>query len=161
MPAVTSINCCNGFISGWLSRYGCPQEIVCDNGLTYQANLWKDLQKTLGVEVKIVPPYHQSTNGAIERQHRSLKESIKASLIEMGNLHKDKWMQQLPLTLLGRRVALQEDMGASPAQLTLGGTPVIPGILVPSSESEKEEKPHELLKTLQCPRTRTLFYRRP
>ena len=148
LPAATSLNCCNAFIRGWLSRYGAPQEIICDNGLTYQAGLWKDLQRVLGVEVTFVPPYHQATNGLIERSHRPLKESIKASLVEMGDIHKEKWMQQLPLTLLGRRVALHEDMGASPAQMTLGGTPVIPGVLVPDSEKQKQINDHELLKTL-------------
>ena len=148
LPAATSLNCCNGFIRGWLQRYGCPQEIICDNGLTYQAGLWRDLQRVLGVEVTFVPPYHQSTNGAIERQHRTIKESIKAALVEMGNTYKDKWMLQLPLTMLGRRVALQPDMGASPAQLALGGDPVIPGVLVPDTPENNDT--HQLLKTVQA-----------
>ena len=150
IPQATSLNCCNAFIRGWLSRYGCPEEIICDNGLTYQAGLWVDLQRVLGVKVTFVPPYHQSTNGAIERQHRTLKESIKAALVEMGDTHKERWMQQLPLTLLGRRVSLIPDINASPAQMTLGADPMIPGILVPDQiEPEKQTNPHELLKTVQ------------
>ena len=47
LPQATSANVCNGFIRGWLQRYGCPQEIICDNGLTYQAGLWQDLSMTL------------------------------------------------------------------------------------------------------------------
>ena len=100
------------------------------------------------MEVTFVPPYHQATNGAIERQHRTLKESIKASLVEMGDIHKNKWMEQLPLTLLGRRVALNPDMQASPAQLALGGDPIIPGVLVPDSPESKTSS-HQLLKTIQ------------
>ena len=148
MPAATSLNCCNAFIRSWLSRYGAPRQIFCDNGNTYTAKLWDDLTRVLGIQVQFVPLYHQSTNGAIERQHRTLKESIKASLIEMGNIHRDKWMQQLPLTLLGRRVSLQEDMGASSAQLVFGADPIIPGVLVPD-EPERKEDIHELLKTVQ------------
>ena len=110
--------CCNAFIRGWLQRYGCPEQIICDNAQTFKSNLWMDLQRILGIEVVFVPPYHQATNGAIERQHRPLKESIKAALLELGDLHKNKWMDQLPLTLLGRRVSLHEDMGASPTQMT-------------------------------------------
>ena len=87
----------------------------------------------LGINVNLVPRYHQSTNGAIERQHRTLKESIKASLVEMGDLHKEKWMSQLPLTLLGRRVSLQPDLGCSSADLVLGGPPVLPGVVVPDT----------------------------
>ena len=57
-------------------------------------------------------------------------------------------MEQLPLTLLGRRVALNPDMQASPAQLTLGGDPLIPGVLIPNSP-ENVQNSHELLKTIQ------------
>ena len=49
----------------------------------------------------------------------------------MADVHRENWMQQLPLTLLGRRVSLQPDLGASPADLVLGGGPVLPGVLVP------------------------------
>ena len=124
MPAANAKNVCNAFIRGWLQRYGKCDSIICDNGNTFIAKLWTDLQRVLGVEVVFVPRYHQSTNGAVERQHRTIKESIKASLVQMGNTHRDQWMTQLPFTLLGRRVALQPDLGASPADYVLGTAPV-------------------------------------
>ena len=58
MAAATSINCCNAFIRSWLSRYGAPQAIFCDNGNTYTANLWQDLTRVLGIKVQFV---HHST----------------------------------------------------------------------------------------------------
>ena len=152
LPAATSKNVCNGFIRGWLSRYGCRQRIFCDNGNTYQAGLWLDLNRVLGTEVTFVPPFHQQTNGAIERQHKTLKESIKASLVEMADTHREKCMQQLPYTLLGRRVSLQPDLGASPSDLVLGGGTVLPGVVMPESpESQCSEKQNsELLKSVQA-----------
>ena len=120
IPAATSKNCCNAFIRGWLQRYGACETLTSDNGNTFTAGLWTDLSRVLGIKVNYVPRYHQATNGAIERQHRTLKESIKASLVEMGDTHRSQWMTQLPFTLLGRRVALQPDLMASSADLTLG-----------------------------------------
>ena len=149
LPAATSLNVCNGFIRAWLARYGAPSRIFCDNGNTYVANLWQDLNRVLGIQVQFVPLYHQSTNGAIERQHRTLKESIKASLIEMGDVHRENWMSQLPLTLLGRRVALQPDLGVSSADLVMGGAPVLPGILVPDTPESKNKNDQELLYDLR------------
>ena len=49
LASATSKNCCNAFIRGWLSRYGAPQRIYCDNGNTYTAGLWKDLNRVLGI----------------------------------------------------------------------------------------------------------------
>ena len=151
MSQATSKNVCNGFIRAWLSRYGQPQTITCDNGSTYTAKLWDDLTRVLGIKVNFVPPFHQSTNGAIERQHKTLKESIKASLIEMGDVHRSNWMQQLPFTLLGRRVSLQPDLGASPSDLTLGGPVLLPGVLVPDEANKTipSHDSHDLLKTVQ------------
>ena len=93
-----------------------------------------------------MPRYHQSTNGAIERQHRTIKESLKASLVEMGDTHQENWMMQLPFTLLGRRVAVSPDFQASPADMAFGAAPVLPGIIV---QNEEDSDPHVLLKSLQ------------
>ena len=130
-----------------MSRYGAPQRIFCDNGNTYTANLWKDLNRVLGIEVQFVPLYHQQTNGAIERQHRTLKDSIKASLVEMGDVYKQNWMSQLPLTLLGRRVSLQPELEASPSDLVLGGGVTLPGVLVPDHPTKQTNQ--QLLVNLQ------------
>ena len=85
------------------------------------------------VSVKFSPLYSPQSNGLIERQHRAIKESLIAALHSMGDIHKSKWFWQLPWTMLGRRVAYSPDLGASPAQLTMGATPVIPGGLVNST----------------------------
>ena len=136
IPTATSKNCANAFIRGWLQRFGACEEIVADNGNTFQAGLWLDLNRILGIKVKFIPPYHQSTNGALERQHRTIKESLKASLIDMGNTHRDQWMQQWPFTMLGRMVAFQPDLEASSADLLKPDEPLT-------------QSNHELLKTLQ------------
>ena len=150
MLAATSKNCCNAFIRGWLSRYGAATEIVADNGNTFTAGLWTDLNRILGIKVKFIPLYHQSTKGALERQHRTLKESIKASLVEMGDTHRQSWMSQLPFSLLGRRIALQPDLGSSSAELLYRSNPVIPGIALPDPDpADRQLNNHELLKTLQ------------
>ena len=105
-----------------------------------------DLTRILGIKVTFVPLYHQQTNGAVERQHRTLKESIKASLIQMGDVHKSNWMTQLPFTLLGRRVAFQPDLGTSSSMMTFEASPVIPGLTFPDTPPTED---HLLLKSLQ------------
>ena len=77
MPSATSANCAKAFVRGWLARYGAADQIFSDNGNTFVAKLWEDLNKILGIKVTFVPRYHQATNGAVERQHRTLKDSIK------------------------------------------------------------------------------------
>ena len=82
------------------------------------------------VKVNFTPAYHSAGNGAIERQHLTLKNSIKAALVDMGNTHRDKWMRALPWTLLGKRCAYLPSLDASAAQMVLGMEPKLPGQLL-------------------------------
>ena len=147
MPAANSLNVCNAFIRAWLSRFGACEEIFSDNGNTFLANMWTDLNRILGIKVTYVPRYHQATNGAIERRHRSIKDSLKASLLQMGDTYGSSWMLQLPFTLLGLRASLQPDLGASPSDMTTGSSPLLPGVMV--DDQQGEENDHQLLQTLK------------
>ena len=86
--------------------------------------------RTFNIEVKFTPAYHAATNGAIENRHKTIKNALKASLVDMGNKHGDKWMQALPWVLLGKRVAYQPDLDTSAAMLAFGRSPLLPGQLL-------------------------------
>ena len=114
----------------WAARYGLPSLALSDNGNTFIANLYQDIMATFNVEVRFVPAYHAATNGAVERRHQTVKNSLKASLIDMGNNHGDKWMRALPWVLLGKRIQVQPDLDASAATLVFGKSLKIPGQLL-------------------------------
>ena len=129
MKAATSMECCKGFME-WTSRFGLPSLVVSDNGNTFVANLWKDVMSTFNIPVNFTPAYHASTNGAIERRHQTVKNALKASLVDMGNSHGDKWASALPWVLMGKRTAFQPDLDTSAALLTLGKSPQLPSQLL-------------------------------
>ena len=83
--------------------------------------------KRLNIEIKYSALYRPESQGILERQHRDLKESLKATIEDMVEKHQNKWMDQLPFILLGKRVALQPDIGASPCELAMGLNVRIPG----------------------------------
>ena len=130
MTEASAEACCHAFLHGWVQRYGLPQSATADNGNSFVARLWTDLQKTLNVKVIFVPYYHQATNGVVERAHGTIKTGIKTMLIEMGNKYKQDWYLHLPWVLLSRRVALLPDVGTSSAKILYGVNPVVPGQLV-------------------------------
>ena len=85
---------------------------------------------TFNIKVTFTPSYHPATNGLIERRHQTIKNSLKASLIDMGNHHGNKWRRALPWVLLGKRIAFQPDLDTSSALLAFGRSPLIPGQLL-------------------------------
>ena len=58
LAEATACNCCTALVYGWMQRVGLPQTIYWDNGNAFVANLWKDVQEHMGIEVKFTPPYH-------------------------------------------------------------------------------------------------------
>ena len=66
----------------------------------------------------------------MERQHQTLKTSLKAALIDMGDEYKDRWYDFLPWILLLKRSSFQKELGASPAMMAYGNNLAIPGDLL-------------------------------
>ena len=118
------------FLHGWVQRFGLCESACSDNGNSFIAKLWTDMQKTLNIRVIFVPYYHQATNGIVERAHGTIKTGIKTMLVEMGEAYKQNWYVHLPWVLLSRRVALLPDVGTSSSKLVMGTNPVVPGQLV-------------------------------
>ena len=129
LPQDSSMEVCKAFMQ-WVSRFGLPDRVVSDNGNAFIANLFQDVMKTFNIPVSFTPVYHAQTNGAIERSHQTLKNSLKASLVDMGDTHRENWQRALPWVLLGKRVQYQPHLDASSAQLVLATTPRIPGQLL-------------------------------
>ena len=114
----------------WVSRFGVCDRAVSDNGNAFIARLFQDIMKTFSIEVTFTPAYHAATNGAIERQHQTMKNALKAALIDMGDVHREQWTRALPWVLLGKRVQYQPFLDSSSAQLVLGKSPKLPGQLL-------------------------------
>ena len=104
--------------------------VTSDNGGSFIAGIWKGMMEKLNIEVKYSALYRPQSVGLLERQHRSLKDSLKAAILDICAKHQEKWMDHLPFVLLGRRTALQADIGASASELAFGKNVVVPGQLL-------------------------------
>jgi cleavage and polyadenylation specificity factor subunit 1 len=86
------------FISVWVYRFVCPQQITTVQGRQFEARLFKTLATITGSSKTRTTAWHPASNGMIERLHCQLKASFM--------YHADKhWSEVLPLILLGIRIA--------------------------------------------------------
>ena len=120
MTAATPPNCASAFIRGWVSTFGLPAKAMSDSGNVFISKLWQEMHKELGSIIEYSPLYSASSLGGVERAHKDLKNSLKATLLAMNDTHQEKWMAILPWTLLSMRMSFHSELQASPAEVLFG-----------------------------------------
>lgn len=117
---ITAETIASSFYSGWIARFGIPDEIVSDQGRQFESTLFKDMLTLLGIKRCRTTAYNPAANGLIERWHRTLKASLKC--------HTDRnWVKALPTVLLGLRSVYKADLQASVAEIVYGKSLRLPG----------------------------------
>jgi cleavage and polyadenylation specificity factor subunit 1 len=127
IPDITADTVARALLTGWISRFGCPQTITTDQERQFKSQLFHSLAKMCGIQLSRTTAHHPAANGLVERFHRTLKAAIMC--------HTDQqWTEALPLVHLGIRTAFKEDLQASVAELVYSEPLTIPGeLLTPSA----------------------------
>jgi cleavage and polyadenylation specificity factor subunit 1 len=114
---ITADTVARALLTGWISRFGCPQTITTDQGRQFESQLFHSTQ------LSRTTAHHPAANRLVELFHRTLKAAVMC--------HADQqWTEALPLVLLGIRTSFKEDLQASVAELVYGEPLRIPGELL-------------------------------
>ncbi|GFX23733.1 transposon Ty3-I Gag-Pol polyprotein [Trichonephila clavipes] len=65
------------FIVNWISHFGVPTITTADQRGQFQSRLLYSLKSMLGIQRIRTTPYHPSSNGMVERLHRTLKQALR------------------------------------------------------------------------------------
>nr|GEW16777.1 putative reverse transcriptase domain-containing protein [Tanacetum cinerariifolium] len=76
-----------------MTRHRTPVSIIYDHDGRFTSNFWKKFQKTLGTNLDMSTAYHQKTDGQSERTIQTLKDMLRACVIDFGK----GWVKHLPL----------------------------------------------------------------
>lgn len=117
---ITAETVARAFLTSWISRFGCPEQVTTDQGRQFQSQLFQSLAELCGIHLTRTTAYHPMSNGIIERFHRTLKAALMA---HQGT----SWSEALPLVLLGIRTAYKRDLDCTTAELVYGEPIRIPG----------------------------------
>nr|GFC67490.1 reverse transcriptase domain-containing protein [Tanacetum cinerariifolium] len=65
-----------------VARHGIPVSIICDRNPRFASRFWRTLQKALGTSLDMSTAYHPEPNGQKERTIKTLKDMLRACVID-------------------------------------------------------------------------------
>ena len=155
LRTTTSYDIARILVDEIICRWGCPTNILSDNGPQFISELFTSICSSLGIRNKNTSNYHPQAN-MTERVNRNLKPMIAQYTQE--NPH--SWDKHLSKLALSIRTSVNETTGDTPAFLNFGrdpklpldllltapnhNTPPIPTPLAPEIEEYKRHLHHQL-----------------
>ncbi|XP_072331098.1 protein NYNRIN-like [Scyliorhinus torazame] len=98
------------------SRWGLPQFVESDQGSHFTGQVMQATLKVLGIKAKWHVAYNPQSSGPVERLNRTIKERIRKETGSSPN----RWVEILPLVLMGIRASQSRSTGYSPHELMTG-----------------------------------------
>ena len=109
------------FLYKMILRYGCPQEIVSDQGREFCNKLVDALEDLTDFKHKITSAYHPQSNRLDER----FNETLKYQLQKLVNEHQDDWDELVDNILFAYRSSRHDSTKSSPFLLLISRRPDI------------------------------------
>ena len=116
IPNHTAIVVAKALLVHVFSRYGTPVQLLSDQGREFQSELFAQLMKWLEIEKLRTTAYKPSTNGMVERFHRTLNTMLGKVVSESQR----DWDECLPFVMAAYRASPHSSTGYSPNRLFLG-----------------------------------------
>ncbi|GJS75453.1 putative reverse transcriptase domain-containing protein [Tanacetum coccineum] len=76
-----------------VSIYGVPVSIISDRDSKFTSHFWQSINKALGTQLDMSTAYHPQTDGQSERTIQTLKDMLRACVIDFGK----GWDRNIPL----------------------------------------------------------------
>nr|GEY56494.1 hypothetical protein [Tanacetum cinerariifolium] len=99
-----------------VTRHGIPVSIICDRDPRFTSNFWKAFQKAMGTRLDMSTTYHPETDGQSKRTIQTLKDMLRACVIDFGN----GWERHLPLVEVSYNNSYHASIKAAPFEALYG-----------------------------------------
>ena len=127
----------------FVGLFGCPSQILSDNGSQYVNDLITELIRLLGSEQMLTLRYSKEENAIVERANKEVLRHLRNLLFDREL--KEIWSDVLPIVQRIMNAEPVETLGASPAQLVFGNAVDLDrGIFLPQLPRDGEAREVEL-----------------
>jgi len=122
-----------------ICKFGAPLRILSDQGREFESALFKELCERMEIQKIRSSPYQPTTNGCVERFHRTLNSMLAKVISE----NQRDWDDYLEPVMMAYRASKHSATGYTPNYLILGKEVRAPVdiVLGPIFEEDQEESP--------------------
>ena len=118
-------SCTKVLVRQRIARWGVPDIITPGRESQFFSDLWLDICRWMRIARDPTTTCHPQHNGNVERMHRCLKNSLRASLLGRAN-----WIVELSWVMLGPHAAANIDTGVTPSMMVTGQQAALSGQLI-------------------------------
>ncbi len=136
VPDQSAETCASCILNEFISRWGCPLNILSDQGRNYESKVFKELCRMLEIRKIRTSPRNPQCNGQTERFNKTLVRMIKAYLCG----EQDQWDKNLGYLAGAYRATPSESTTLTPNLLTIGREVRLPSELVFGSTTTCDNK---------------------
>ena len=124
IPDQTAETVATKLFDEFVCRFGVPLELHSDQGRNFEAKVFQELCKLLGISKTRTTPYNPKSDGMIERYNRTIANAV-SLMIEPVKQQRD-WDRYLPHVGFAYRSCVHETTGESPNMMMLGRELALP-----------------------------------
>ena len=105
----------------WLVRYPWPQNVICDRGREFMAEVTEMLQEDYGVQVNRTTTRNPQANSIVERVHQTIGNMIRTWFVNDPELEgANPYAGLLSAVAFATRATIHTTLQATPSQLVFG-----------------------------------------
>nr|GEV72338.1 putative polyprotein [Tanacetum cinerariifolium] len=104
------------YLNKIVDRHEIPVSIICDRDGRFTSNFWKSFKKAMGTDLSMSTAYHPKTDGQSERTIQTLKDILRACVIDFGK----GWVKHLPLAEFSYNNSYHASIKATPYEALYG-----------------------------------------
>ena len=116
---IDALGTADAYLDHVYRRFGLPDTIISDRGPQFASQVFRNIGKTLGIDLRMSTAYHPQTDGETERVNQELEVYLR---IFCGN-NPDKWRSFLPIMEFAHNNRTHETTKQTPFYLMGGYEP--------------------------------------
>ena len=142
----TSANLTANVLLNHFGRFGCPHQLLSDNGSQFVNNIIEELIKLIGTQFITTLAYSKEENAIVERANKEVLRHLRAIIFDKNIVH--KWSKCLPFIQRIINSSVESSIGVNPASILFGNSINLDkGILLPLNNNNNNINNNKYLST--------------